>query len=137
MASTAVSKRPSRLENRPWICVAPRATNFIMTIKEAFSLVQGCAIDPEVILTVQTIPWHDGVGLRSGWNYIWAAVKGRSTSVFKIDQGGWVGAGIHFSLPSPVLDVSEADAFANIDVLPEPIRSAVLVARGPGIETTH
>lgn len=108
-----------------------------MTIKEAFSLVQGCEIDPEVILTVQTIQWHDGVGVRSGWNYIWAAVHGNSTSVFKAEQGGWVGAGIHFSLPSPVLDVSEADAIANLNVLPEPIRSAVLIARGPGIETTH
>jgi len=108
-----------------------------MTIKDAFSLVQGCEIDPEVILTVQTVPWHDGLGLQSGWYYLWAAVKDRSISVFKVEQGGWVGAGIHFSLPSPVLDISEADAFANLDVLPEPIRSAVLVARGPGIETTH
>ena len=115
----------------------PTQQNNIMTIREAFALVSGCEIDPEVILTVQTVPWHDGFGMRSGWHYIWAAAKGNDISVFKAELGGWVNAGIHFSLPNPTLDISDADAFANLGVLPEPVRSAVLIARGPGIATCH
>lgn len=105
-----------------------------MTIKQAFSLVHGCNIFPDAIITVQSTPWYDE--LRSGWEHRWVAVQDRDTFVFDREQGGWVKAGLHFKVARPAPDFSSADAFDNIEVLPEPIRSAVRIAKAQAASET-
>jgi len=108
-----------------------------MTIKEAFNLVPGCNVEAEARITCIAV-YHDD-GYSHGWRHVYVKVVDTIVKVFSASRGGWIKPepDVHrFRIPKTVLDISQASAFDNIELLPGPIRSAAMIKRGPETHAT-